>query len=257
VFRSFLPYIKQFHNEKRSCLSYCVCCPGKSKIAIIDPAQNTDQYIEQAARDFSDIVAIIDTHIHGDHVSGARKLSELTGAPVYMHESSNVRFDFIPLKEGEIVHVGNVDLQVLHTPGHTTESISLLYIDQKRANQPWSVFTGDTLFVGDIGRLDFSGAGTRKQMYDSLFARLLSLPDYVEIYPAHYVGSVCGQGMSLKTNSTIGFERRFNRALQSISFEEFERYLVENPLEPYPEHLDFKKINSALENISVLLTVKK
>ena len=145
----------------------------------------------------------------------------------------------------------------MHAPGHTTESLSLLYIDHKRAEVPWAVFSGDALFVGDIGRLDFSGARDQEQMYDSLFGKLLALPDYVELYPAHYVGSVCGQGMSLKTNSTIGFEKRFNRALQSNSFEEFERYLVDNPLEPFPEHLEFKKLNSTAEPMTAFLTVDR
>ncbi len=242
-----MPYIKQFQNEKSSCLSYYVCCPGKGKSAVIDPGENAEWYTEQASRDFADIIAVIDTHIHGDHISGARKLAQLTGAPIYMERSSKVGFSFEPLAEGDKIDLGNVYLKVMFTPGHTTESISLQYIDRKRAEVPWGIFTGDTLFVGDIGRLDFSGAGTRKQMHDTLFGKLLSLPDYVELYPAHYVGSVCGKGMSLKTYSTIGFERRFNPALQCISFEEFERYLLDNPLEPFPQHLQIKRINSAME----------
>ena len=221
--------------------------------AVIDPGENVDQYVEQASRDFSDIIAIIDTHLHGDHISGARKLSKISGAPVYMGKLSNVGFNFEPLSEGDKIDLGNVDLKVLQTPGHTIESISLLYIDRKRANAPWGVFSGDSLFIGDIGRLDFSGAGTKEQMHDSLFGKLLALPDYIELYPAHYVGSVCGRGMSLKTTSTIGFERRFNPALQCLSYAEFERYLTENPLEPFPEHVQFKRINSGVEKA---LTVK-
>lgn len=242
-----MPYIKQFQNEKSSCLSYYVCCPGKGKCAVIDPSDNIELYTDQAGRDFSDVIAIIETHIHGDHISGARKLSRATGAPIYMERSAAVGFDFVPMSEGDKIDLGNVDLKVMLTPGHTIESVSILYIDHKRAEVPWGVFTGDALFVGDIGRLDFSGAGTREQMHDSLFGKLLALPDYVELYPAHFVGSVCGRGMSLKTNSTIGFERRFNPALQCMSFEEFERYLSQNPLEPFPDHIQIKRINSAWE----------
>ncbi len=242
-----MPYIKQFQNEKSSCLSYYVCCPGKAKCAIVDPGDNFDQYMEQAGRDFSDIVAIIETHIHGDHISGARKLSQISGAPIYMEKSSKVGFPFTPMTDGGKIDLGNVDLTAMRTPGHTTESISILYTDRKRANVPWGIFSGDALFVGDIGRLDFSGAGTSKQMHDTLFGKLLALPDYIELYPAHYVGSVCGRGMSLKTYSTIGFERRFNPALQCFSFEEFEKYLLDNPLEPFPEHLEIKRVNSARE----------
>lgn len=242
-----MPYIKQFQNEKSSCLSYYVCCPGKGKCAVIDPGETIDIYLDQAGRDFSDIVAVIETHIHGDHISGARKLSRVSGAPIFMERSANVGFNFEPLSEGSSIDLGNVDLKVALTPGHTKESISVFYIDRKRAMVPWGVFSGDSLFVGDIGRLDFTGAGTSKQMHDTLYGKLLSLPDYVELYPAHFVGSVCGKGMSLKTTSTIGFERRFNPALQCLSFEEFEKYLSENALEPFPAHEQIKRINSGME----------
>ncbi|GEM_PF-1924144 len=140
---------------------------------------------------------------------------------------------------------------MLFTPGHTKESISLVYIDLKRttdADGSWAIFTGDTLFVGDIGRLDLSGAGTAEEMYKSLKAKLLSFDDYVEIYPAHYVGSVCGSGMSLKTVSTIGFERRFNPAIQALSsLQDFEKFLKENLAPYFPEHKVMKRLNSGRE----------
>jgi hydroxyacylglutathione hydrolase len=246
-----VPYIKQFQHEMRSCLSYYVCCPGKGVVAIIDPSDEIEKYTMQASNDFAEITSIIDTHIHGDHISGARRLSQKTGAPIFMHESAKVDFDFEPLAEGEVIDIGNVSLKALFTPGHTTESMSLLYVDHKRTESPWSIFTGDTLFIGDIGRLDFTGAGTTEQMYDSLFEKILGLPDYVELFPAHYVGSVCGRGMSLKTTSTIGFERKFNPMLQAGSFKEFEKFLLSNPLEPFPEHLTYKKANTgAAERIA-------
>ena len=161
-----------------------------------------------------------------------------------MNESSDVKFDFEAVSDGDKISVGTIILKAIFTPGHTSESMSLLYIDRKRVDSPWGVFSGDTLFVGDIGRLDFSGAGTAKQMYDSLFYKLLSLPDYVELYPAHYVGSVCGKKMSLKTMSTVGFERKFNSALQAKSFKEFEEYLSNNRLDPFPRHVQIKETNS-------------
>jgi hydroxyacylglutathione hydrolase len=243
-----MPYIKQFQDTRRSCLSYFVCCPGRATGAVIDPSDNVKQYLDQARDDFADIVAIIDTHIHADHVSGARELSRATGAPVFMHESSKVNFEFEPMREGDAISIGNVDLKALHTPGHTSESMCLLYIDHKRSESPWGIFSGDTLFVGDVGRLDLVGAGTMQDMYRSLFQRILSLEDYLELYPAHYVGSVCGSGMSLKTTSTLGYERRFNPALRARSFEEFERYLTENALQPFPEHVKIKKFNAALQD---------
>ena len=242
-----MPYIKQFQNDRMSCLSYYICCPGKAVCTIIDPSEDIEKYLSQAGNDFSDITVIIDTHIHGDHISGARKLSQKTGAPIFMHPSAKVNFDFSPIKDGQEIAIGNVSLKAIYTPGHTVESLCLLYIDHKRSEVPWSIFTGDTLFVGDIGRLDFTGAGTRQQMYDSLFGRLLALDDGVELYPAHFVGSVCGRGMSLKTTSTIGYERKFNPALRSRSFSEFEKYLLDNPLEPFPEHIKIKEENCGVK----------
>lgn len=200
--------------------------------------------MDQASRDYTEITHVIDTHVHADHVSGARELAKKSGAKLCMHESSNVNFAFEKLKENDVLEAGNIKLKVMHTPGHTKESISLLYIDAKRSEAPWSVFTGDTLFIGDIGRLDFSDAGTVEQMHDSLFSKLFSLEDYVEIYPAHFVGSVCGTGMSLKTVSTIGYEKRFNLALKSPDIELFKDYLQENSPPPFPDHLKIKKINS-------------
>ena len=238
-----MPYVKQFQYERKSCLSYYICCPEREKAVIIDPCEDIEIYETQARNDFADIAAIVDTHIHGDHISGARKLSQKTGAPIFMHGSADVNFDFERLSEGDSINIGNACLKAMFTPGHTTESMSLLYIDRKRSESAWSVFSGDTLFIGDIGRLDFLGAGTRQQMYQSLYGKLLALPDYVELFPAHFVGSVCGRGMSLKTTSTIGFERAFNPALQSNSYLEFEKYLSNNPLEPFPEHVQIKGYN--------------
>jgi hydroxyacylglutathione hydrolase len=243
-----LPYIEQFLDERGSCVSHFVSCPSKGKCVVIDPSTNVKQYIDRASKDFAEITQIIDTHIHADHISGAKELSKLCGAPIFMHESTRVDFPIERLKDGDIIESGNIRLKVIHTPGHTKESISLVFSDIKRDGRPWSVFTGDTLFVGDIGRLDFSDAGTPEEMHDSLFSKLLSLEDYIEIYPAHYVGSVCGTGMSLKTVSTIGFERRFNIALRNQSIEDFRKYLNENLPKPFPEHLKIKKMNSTSGN---------
>ncbi len=131
----------------------------KSKCAVIDPSDDVERYLAQAENDFSDISAIIDTHIHGDHISGARRLvQKKLGAPICMNESSDVKFDFEAVSDGDKISVGTIILKAIFTPGHTRESMSLLYIDRKRVDSPWGVFSGDTLFVGDIGRLDFSGA---------------------------------------------------------------------------------------------------
>lgn len=160
------------------------------------------------------IEAIVATHVHADHRSGERALAALVGAPIYLHRSADVAYPFRPLDDGGTIELGNVVISILHTPGHTPESISLLVTDHARADEPWMALTGDTLFVGDVGRPDFGGADDARMLYRSLTEKLLVLPDYVEIFPAHISGSPCGRAMSGKPSSTIGFERRHNAALQ-------------------------------------------
>ena len=217
------PYIRQVFDKEGSCISYFICCPQQGQAAVVDPCRDWGRYFGLARSEMVEITRVIDTHIHSDHISGGRNLAKATGAQLCMAEGADVKFDFTPLKEGESIDVGNSSLQVLRTPGHTLESISLIYRDRSRSSDPWGLLTGDTLFVGDVGRQDLDGAGTYEQMYESLFKKLLSFDDYVEVYPAHYAGSDCGSGamMSFKSVSTIGFERRVNPILQSASLEEF------------------------------------
>jgi hydroxyacylglutathione hydrolase len=180
------------------------------------------------------IEAILCTHIHADHRSGERNLAACTEAPIYLHESADVAFPFTPLVDGATLVLGNVAIEVLHTPGHTPESISLLVTDRTRGPEPWLVLTGDTLFVGDVGRPDLGGEGAAAALYDSLHRKLLSLPDQVEVYPAHISGSPCGRAMSGKPSSTIGFERRYNAALQHPDHTAFAEALFTD-LPPTPE----------------------
>jgi glyoxylase-like metal-dependent hydrolase (beta-lactamase superfamily II) len=172
------------------------------------------------------IEAVISTHVHADHRSGERDLAARAGAVLYYHRSAELEYPFTPLDDGAEVSLGNVVARVLHTPGHTPESLSLLVTDRTRADEPWMVFTGDTLFVGDVGRPDFGGADAGRELHASL-ARLLALPDYVEVYPAHISGSPCGRSMSGKPSSTIGFERRHNAALQHQNADAFVAALLE------------------------------
>src|SRR5487761_625419 len=241
-----MPYLRQICDDSSSCASYVLGCPSCGACAVVDPKQEKiSEYIEVANSKETKITHIVETHVHADHFSGARKLSEATGAPIFLHESADVAFEHESLKDGEILEIGNAWLKILHTPGHTPESMSLLYTDNTRLDSStWAVLTGDTLFVGDVGRLDLVGAGSPHQMYNSIFEKLLKLDDYVEIYPAHYAGSVCGKGMSSKTVSTLGFERRFNKALQVKSEEEFTKYLKENVPPPFPDHERIKSINA-------------
>ncbi|MDQ6943710.1 MAG: MBL fold metallo-hydrolase [Candidatus Eremiobacteraeota bacterium] len=166
------------------------------------------------------IEAIISTHVHADHRSGERELAKRTGAELYLHRSADVAYPNTPLDDAAELSLGNVVMRVLHTPGHTQESISLLVTDRTRAPEPWFVLTGDTLFVGDVGRPDFGGTDAGRELYNSL-QRLMALPDHVEVYPAHISGSPCGRAMSGKPSSTIGFERRNNPALQHRDIDAF------------------------------------
>lgn len=173
------------------------------------------------------IEAILCTHVNADHRSGERELSERTGAQVYYHRSAELRFPFTPLDDGTEISLGNVIIRALHTPGHTPESTSFLVTDHSRAKEPWMVFTGDTLFVGDVGRSDFGGEDAAAALFTSLHDKLLALPDYVEVYPAHISGSPCGRSMSGKPSSTIGFERRHNMALTGNDRDTFVKAMAE------------------------------
>lgn len=167
------------------------------------------------------IEVIFCTHVHADHRSGERKLAELTGARIYYHRSADIRYPFSPLDDGTEISLGNVIVRAMHTPGHTPESTSYVVTDLTRASEPWMIFTGDTLFVGDVGRSDFGGELAASDLYTSLHDKILALPDYVEVYPAHISGSPCGRAMSGKPSSTIGFERHHNVALAGNDRETF------------------------------------
>jgi hydroxyacylglutathione hydrolase len=168
------------------------------------------------------ITHVIETHIQADHRSGGRELATRTGAAYCLHESSQVSFHFQPLKDGDEIVCGNVMVKILHTPGHTPESICLLVTDKTRGSDPWFLLTGDTLFVGSVGRPDLPGntEENARTLYGSLNTKIFSLPDFIEIYPAHFSGSVCGKGLSGKASSTLIFEKRFNRFL-NMAQEEF------------------------------------
>lgn len=183
------------------------------------------------------ITYIVETHVQADHLSGCRDLAAKTGAPICLHESAEPTFPVHALREGEVLDLGNVTARVLHTPGHSPESICLLVTDRTRGPEPWLLLTGDTLFVGDAGRPDLHGPDESRRLaealYDSLFIRLLALDDALAMYPAHFAGSACGRAMSGNPSSTLGFERRFNPALKPRSREEFVRFMLEN-LPPQP-----------------------
>jgi hydroxyacylglutathione hydrolase len=182
----------------------------------VDPQANeVNTYIQFAKAKGMEIKYVVDTHVQADHVSGGRALAQLTGADYCLHESADVAFEVTPLTDQQELDLGNVSIRVLHTPGHTPESICLLVTDKTRGPEPWFLLTGDTLFVGAIGRPDLPGnvKESAAQLYESLHQKILVLPEILEIYPAHFSGSLCGAGMSGKPMSTLAFEKRWNPTL--------------------------------------------
>jgi hydroxyacylglutathione hydrolase len=229
-------FFKQFLRDDLGCASYLIGDNDAGECVVVDPQWDVTGYTELADQKGMRIRYVIETHNHADHVSGHGKLAQ-AGAEVAVYETAGVSYPHRSLKDGERLEVGNVRLEVLHTPGHRPEHIALAVTDTSRAEEPWLVLTGDALFVGDVGRPDLAvepGEGA-SQLYKSLTSRLLSLQDGVEIYPAHVSGSLCGKSMSPKGNSTIGFERRYNRPLQARDQPEFVRE-VTSELPPQPPH---------------------
>jgi hydroxyacylglutathione hydrolase len=242
---------RQILHPATGCASYVFGCTGKRALAVVDAHQeHVDEYLAIAQLAQSPIVAIIETHVQADHLSGASALAERTGAPMYLHEAADVAFPHQALRDGDQVELGNDFLRVMHTPGHSLDSICLLVGDRTRGPAPWFLLTGDTLFVGDAGRPDLTSAATdatgatdaARTLYASL-QRLLTLPDDLEIYPSHFAGSACGRAMSGKPSSTLGFERRYNPALTQPSEEAFVSFMLTD-LPPAPErHREFRATN--------------
>ena len=212
-------YFKQMLHEDCGCSSYILGGRSTNEVAAIDPALDIAEVLELVKLRGFHLRYVVDTHIHADHVSGARRLAAATGATLCMHESADVLFPFHPLHDGDDLVLGNVSLRVLHTPGHRPESVTLLVTNHARSGAPSMAVTGDTLLVGDVGRPDFGGEQGARELWHSV-QRLLALEDYVEVFPSHFEGP-CGKGMCGRPSSTIGFERRFNPVLQVSGIEEF------------------------------------
>jgi glyoxylase-like metal-dependent hydrolase (beta-lactamase superfamily II)/rhodanese-related sulfurtransferase len=213
---------QQFVNEDAGCLSYLIGCSVAGAGIVIDPARDrVDDYVRLARKKGFKVTHILETHTHADHISGGRDLAALTRAPILLHRDSRAVYEHGVVGDGDEIRLGKIGLKILHTPGHTPDSVCVLVTDHERAEEPWFVLTGDTLFIGDVGRPDLGGAQAAAGLYDSLQRAILSLDDSVEVYPAHGGGSLCGRAMSSKSASTIGFERRFNAALRAGSRPEF------------------------------------
>jgi hydroxyacylglutathione hydrolase len=199
---------------------------------VVDPQRDVEQYIAEAAAQRLQIKYVIETHLHADFVSGHRELQARTGAEIVFGQQAGAAFAHRAVRDGDELRVGKVILRLLETPGHTPESISVLVLDTASSARPQKVLTGDTLFIGDVGRPDLVGSkgytaeAMAGMLYDSLHEKLLQLDDEVEVYPAHGAGSMCGRNLSQETSSTIGAQRQFNYALKPMSKDEFVRMMT-------------------------------
>ena len=230
-------FFEQYKTPGLGCYSYLIGCPLAGVMAVVDPRRDFDVYLRAAEKGGMRITHIFDTHVHADHISGAQELRAATGADIYIHESAPVHYEAKKLKDGDTFRFGFVVMRTLHTPGHTPNSVSFLVTDLARGSEPELILTGDLLFVGDIGRPDLPGAEILNEqienLYNSLYKTLGALPDYLEVYPSHGEGSLCGSGMSAKPYTTLGYERLANPMLKYDDFEEFKRTILSNlPMRP-------------------------
>jgi hydroxyacylglutathione hydrolase len=245
-------FFRQLLNDSSACASYLFGCKTKARFAVVDPhADLVDEYIQLAESQGVPIVAVLETHVQADHVSGLPELVERTGATAYLPEGAGVEFEHVALADGDTVELGNTELRAIATPGHASAHHAYLITDHTRGEEPWFALTGDALLVGDAGRPDLHAHGDQtvetmaRTLYRSLTERLLTLPDDLLLYPAHYSGSVCGRGLSANPTSTIGFERRHNRALQFDSEEAFADALVKDIPRTPPQQAEILAANRA------------
>jgi hydroxyacylglutathione hydrolase len=222
---------RPFLNDASSCASYLFGCGTQARLAVVDPhADLVDEYIVTAAQLGAPIVAVFETHVQADHVSGLPALVERTGATAYLPAGSGVEFEHVALADGDVVELGNTLVTAIATPGHAPAHHAYAVADRRReTEEPWLVFSGDSLLIGDVGRPDLHVAGEahgQARVLHASLRRLLELPDYVVLYPSHYAGSVCGRGLSGNPVSSIGFERAHNRLLALADPDAFADALV-------------------------------
>jgi glyoxylase-like metal-dependent hydrolase (beta-lactamase superfamily II)/rhodanese-related sulfurtransferase len=265
-------YFKQFYLGCLAHASYLIGSEGEA--AVVDPQRDVDEYLDEAAAQGLKIKYVIETHLHADFVSGHRELAARTGAEIVFGKQAEATFPHHAVQDGDEIRIGKVVLRIMETPGHTPESISVLVSEKGEeanrgkgeggtgqgepgAREPQRILTGDTLFVGDVGRPDLAGgkgytpAMMAAMMYDTLHGKLLKLDDATEVYPAHGAGSMCGKNMSKETSSTIGEQRRFNYALQPMSKDEFVRMMtVDLPESPayFPQDAEMNRTGAEALN---------
>lgn len=250
-------YFKQFYLSCLAHASYLLGSAGEA--AVVDPQRDIEQYIQEAESQNLKIKYVIETHLHADFVSGHRELAARTGAQIAFGAKAGVAFPHLALKDGDEIKLGSLRLKILETPGHTPESISITVADTTISAQPQKVLTGDTLFIGDVGRPDLVGSkgytpqAMAEMLYDSLHEKLLTLTDEVEVYPAHGAGSLCGRNISKETSSTIGEQKRFNYALRAMSKADFVQMMtVDLPEVPayFPQDVEINRTGAkALQEV--------
>lgn len=241
-------FFYQMALDGLGCFSYMIGSRKTGACAVVDPQRDVDCYLKIAAAEGLTITHVIETHVHADHVSGCCELAARTGATIYIHAAAGVSYPHVPLHDGSRLVIGECVLDVLHTPGHTRDSICLLVSDRGSGPFPQCVLTGDTLLLGDVGRPDLVPGESAEAMagllYDSLHAKLLTLPDELPVFPGHGAGSLCGRGLRRGSSSTIGAERRSNEALQAPSREVFVARVLQNQPQRPANYTCIKGLNA-------------
>jgi hydroxyacylglutathione hydrolase len=237
--------LRQFLHSDPVAASYLFGCGGQSAGAVVDPVGDIEPYLRAAEATGMRILFVIDTHLHADHISSGRELAQASGGQYVLHAEAETDFPFRPVRDGEVLELGNVAARVMHTPGHTPEHISLVVTDRTRSPEPWFVLTGHTLMVGDLGRTELatSAEDGARALFRSARA-LKALPDHLEVLPGAYSGSVCGRGLSGKPTSTIGFEKINNKALGIDDEDAFVEAMTANIPPPPPGAARTRAINS-------------
>ncbi len=237
--------LRQFLHANPVGISYLFGCGGKASAAVVDPVGEIAPYLQAAADAGVRILYVVDTHIHADHASAGRPLAKAAGAQYVLYAGAEASPDFLGVRDGDVLPLGNVTAQVLHTPGHTPEHICLLVTDKTRAEEPWFIVTGHTLMIGDVGRTELvaSAEAGARDLVRSL-KRLKSLPDYLEVLPGALAGSVCGRGLSGNPVSTIGFERRNNAAFRLEDEAAFVELMIKDIPPPPARAAEFRATNA-------------
>jgi glyoxylase-like metal-dependent hydrolase (beta-lactamase superfamily II) len=237
--------LRPFFHADPVAISYLFGCGGKGAGVVVDPVGEIAPYLLAAQQTGMRIRYVIDTHIHADHVSSGQRLAEAAAGEYVLFADAQAAVSFKGVRDREVLELGNVTVDVLHTPGHTPEHVSLLVTDRTRSDEPWFVLTGHTLMVGDVGRTELAATAEEgaRVLFRSL-QRLKALPDYLEVLPGAFSGSVCGRSLSGKPMSTIGFERRHNAAFRIEAEHDFVRAMLEETPPPPPRAAELRAANA-------------